>query len=135
MKFGKESSALLGEMLEKQRKIAGMSYAELGKAADVHSSQASRICRGQFKTLSGNVLQICRALKVAPASAKKLGARQVRVGAKEKLARAAAQSVLALWDQTPEGANRVVRLLDDIVALARSEHKVETGIGPQRRAQ
>lgn len=40
------------------------------------------------------------------------------MGPEEKLAKAATQSVLALWNKNPEGAKRVARLLDDLVALA-----------------
>lgn len=118
MKLGKKSSATLAKSLEKQRAIAEMSYAELGRVAKVDSSQVSRICRGEFTTLTGNVLQICSVLGVDPGSLEPPTARQPTIGEKEKLARAAAQSVLTLWDRTPNGARRVAKFLEDIVILA-----------------
>src|SRR3546814_18615878 len=41
-----------------------LSYADLAKITSVHASQVSRICSGDFKTFSNNVVQICKALKI-----------------------------------------------------------------------
>lgn len=120
MKFGEKSSKLLAKALENERIAAGLSYAELGRLAHVDSSQVSRVCRGQFTTLSGNVLQICSVLKIDPMSGGQSTGR-ASMGPEEKLARAATQSVLALWNKSPDGARRVARLLDNIVALASSQ--------------
>ena len=119
MKLGQESSAALAEVLETQRKAAGLSYAALGRRAKVHPSQASRICRGEFSTLSGSVVQICSVLKIDPGSPKLRDAKQAKPAQEEQLVQAAAQSVLALWNGTPDGAKRVVRLLEAIAALAK----------------
>ncbi len=53
-----------------QRRIAsrysesGRSNAEIGRLASVHPSQVGRICAGDFKTVSANVVQVCRVLGV-----------------------------------------------------------------------
>ena len=116
--LGKESSSILAKALEKQRKMAGMSYAQLGRAANVDLSQVSRICRGEFATITGNVMQICRALGVDPTSPGAPPERRPTANEEELLTRAVTQSVLALWDRTPQGARRVAKLLEDIVILA-----------------
>jgi hypothetical protein len=41
-----------------------LSNAEIGRLAIVHPSQVSRICAGNFKTISNSVVQICKILKV-----------------------------------------------------------------------
>lgn len=49
-----------------QERMAALdvSYAEIARRTGVHSSQVSRICRGQFETCSENVVQICTFLGV-----------------------------------------------------------------------
>jgi hypothetical protein len=79
----------------------------------VHASQVSRICRGQFRTLSHNVVQVCRALGL---EGEALGSRPP---ADEILAGRLKAGVLELWDQTPEDAERLIRLLRQLADLRR----------------
>ncbi len=87
-----------------------LSHADLGKMADVHASQVSRICAGQFKTFSANVVQICKVLQV----------KVPRLEEEEEMdtewAKAHA-SLRRIWDQTPEGATTIRRVLDAIADL------------------
>ncbi len=89
----------------------GYSRAKLGILADVHPSQVSRICRGEFRTISHNVVRVCKELGLPVESL----ARQpdaadpswVRIEA----------SVRRIWDETPGGADRIARVLDTIAQL------------------
>lgn len=93
---------------------SGLSYAEISRLSHVHSSQVSRICKGEFKTISHNVVQICITLGLELASirtpATKVDASWSKLEA----------SVRRIWDNTPEGANKIARMLDTIGQL-RSE--------------
>jgi transcriptional regulator with XRE-family HTH domain len=124
MKLGLKSSKILSEKMEKQREAAGLSYSDLAAAAGVHHSQVSRICRGQFVTLTGNVLQICVALGIDPhllkPDAELLPSEHL---VEQKLRNKVVESALAMWDRTPEGADRLVRLFGDLVDLARSSSR------------
>ncbi len=79
----------------------------------MHASQVSRICAGEFKTLSANVVQICMILKV----------KVPRLDEEEKMDKEWAKahaSLRRIWDQTPEGAATIRRLLDAIADLRTS---------------
>jgi hypothetical protein len=52
--------------LEKQR----LTVTEVGRLARVHPSQVGRICRGEFRTMSYNVREVCRVLGLGPAPEK-----------------------------------------------------------------
>ena len=82
-------------------------------AADtgIHQSQVSRLVRGQFTRLSRNVrLLLAYAGKGAPARSP-----QRADAAKASVIRAA----LRTWDETPEGAQALVRLLRSVQDLRR----------------
>lgn len=88
---------------------SGSSYAEISAISGVSQSQVSRICRGQFKRLSENVLQICIALGVpmkSPVVQKSLRAEQ-RLQAE----------IVRIWDGSEEGALRLVRFLRSLSNL------------------
>lgn len=87
------------------------SDAAIGDISGVHPSQVGRICRGEFKTISHNVVQVCKALglKIESAALREVG---------DDLAWLKLESSLRkLWDETPEGADRIARVLDTIGAL------------------
>ena len=105
MKLDSVAREKLHEQLAAAQVASGLNYSEIGDLCDVHPSQVSRICRGDFKTLSHNVMQICGALGVdAPGSAQSQGA--------DPTAHKLTESVFAMWDRTPADAERIVRLLD-----------------------
>lgn len=113
MKLQAEIAAKLkAEIAEAVRK-SGLSYSDIARAATIDTSQASRICRGHFSTLSGSVLQVCRVLAVeidmAPGTLTPDPHRS-RIEA----------GVLELWDRSPEDADRIVRLLRQLTELRRA---------------
>src|SRR3546814_3860181 len=59
----KELEALRGQ-IAKARADSSLSDAEIAQISRVHPSQVSRICRGSFRTISNNVVQICNVLEV-----------------------------------------------------------------------
>lgn len=89
----------------------GLTNAELGRISLVHPSQVGRICEGRFKTFSHNVVQICKAL----------GVKVTRLEPKSKGMTPewsqAMSSMRRIWDDTPEGAQKIVRMLDAIADL------------------
>ena len=91
-----------------------LSKADLGRLASVHPSQVGRICAGDFKTISNNVVQICRVLKV------KVPKLDEETEMDIEWAKANA-SLRRIWDHTPEGAAIIRRVLDAIADLRVSE--------------
>lgn len=109
----KPTSKQLSELHKRiSRKFAKsrLSKADLGRLANVHPSQVGRICTGNFKTISNNVVQVCKILKV----------RVPKVDQECEMdtewARANA-SLRRIWDHTPEGAAIIRRVLDAIADL------------------
>lgn len=84
-------------------------------AADtgIHQSQVSRLFRGQFKRVSGNVRTL---LAYARDPGRYAGAQEPSQTARAAVIRAA----LRTWDSTPEGARALVRLLRDVERLSRA---------------
>ncbi|MEG3159354.1 hypothetical protein U1763_02455 [Sphingomonas sp. LB2R24] len=90
-------------------KSSGLSFAEIGKLSDVDASQVGRICKGNFKTLSHNLVQVCNVLKVSiPTVSPKAMDRDLAI---------AHSSLIKIWDQTPQGARIIRRMLDSIAEL------------------
>ena len=93
--------------LEKQRLTA----AEIGRLAGVHPSQVGRICRGEFRTMSHNVVEICRVLgldpnAVVPATKADAAWAQVERNLRE------------LWQESPDRAKRMAKLMEAMTKLA-----------------
>ncbi|MER9302911.1 helix-turn-helix transcriptional regulator [Mesorhizobium sp. M0496] len=97
-----------------------LSYADLAKMARVHASQVSRICAGDFKTLSNNVVQICKMLRV------KVPRLEEEDDMDAEWAKAHA-SLRRIWDETPEGAATIRRVLDAIADLRASASSNDAG--------
>ena len=84
------------------------SNAEIARAADVNPSQVSRICRGEFRTITYNVVQVCKELGIemeVPSKPK---------GADDLSWKRLEASMRGLWDQTSEDAQRISTILDSI---------------------
>ena len=111
MKIPPKARDKLAELIDKKVSNSGLSFSEIGKLADVDAAQTSRICRGQFKTLSANVRQICITLDINPEKA--IGESGTIDAQKRRLMR----GVMAIWDKTPEDADRIVKLLKEIENL------------------
>ena len=95
-----------------------LSIGEIANIARVDPGQTSRILDGQFKTLSGNVMLICMALGIdphlhgsddRPSEQAAVDAAWVRLEA----------SVRRAWDQTPQGAERLARVIDAVAEVRR----------------
>jgi hypothetical protein len=93
------------------RSAKNLSDAEISRICDVHPSQIARICGGNFKTFSHSVMQICKVLDV---SVPRL---EPRAGDLDREWARAQASMRKLWDETPEGAKRITRMLDAIGEL------------------
>lgn len=93
------------------RALRGLTYAELGRISLVHPSQVGRICQGQFKTFSYNVVQVCKALEI---KAPRLEPKQSGIAPEWAQA---ISSMRKIWDDTPEGAQVITRMLDAIADL------------------
>jgi hypothetical protein len=89
----------------------GLSYAELGRISLVHPSQVSRICGGQFATFSHNVVQVCKALDIKVPQLEPKHAPMAPEWAQ------VISSMRKIWDDTPEGAQAISRMLDAIADL------------------
>ena len=88
----------------------GLSYAKISKICGVHSSQVSRICRGEFRTISQNVLQVCSVLNLSVPlpiidTQTDRGWRQVEASARR------------LWEASDRDSDRVAGLLEVIGAF------------------
>lgn len=113
-----ERETLLGKL---QAALANgpVTQADVARASGVDPSQVSRILAGQFVTFGSAVVRICNALGVTPDAKPARGAQTAK---QPMIARQAAWSkveiaVKGLWDETPEGADRLVRVLDAIAAI------------------
>ena len=93
------------------RAVIALTDTEIGELADVHPSQVGRICRGEFKTISHNVVQTCKALGLEMDSA------ALDVSDQSVAWKKLESSLRSLWDNTPDGADKIARVLDTIGAL------------------
>lgn len=103
MKLSRDARDKLAAIIADRVAQGNESYAEIGLRVGVHPSQVSRICRGEFKTASYNVMQICVALGV-PFE----GLTSEPVSPDQRRLEVA---VTAVWDKSSEDANRIVRML------------------------
>ena len=90
-----------------------LSRSEISKICAVHPSQVSRICRGHFRTISYNVVQVCTAIglevQTVKTSATKNDASWSKIEA----------SARDIWDNSSEGADKIARILQTIGQLNR----------------
>lgn len=120
MKLSSKQISDLQKRISRAREVKNLSYAEISEIARVHASQVSRICAGDFKTLSNNVVQVCKVLRV---KAPKLDEKD---NMDVEWAKAHA-SLRRIWDETPEGAATIRRMLDAIADLRASSPAKRTG--------
>jgi hypothetical protein len=110
MKLGNETREKLAATIKERASKRHESFAQIGLQAGVHPSQASRICRGNFRTASHNVVQICKVLGI-PLE----GANLDREASSHQ--RKLEAAVVAVWDRSPEDADRIVRVLKELKAF------------------
>ena len=85
---------------------------EIAARTGIHQSQVSRLLRGQFRRVSPNVRKL---LAYRPQPAGRGAVAQPGAQARQAVIRAA----LRTWDETPEGARALVRLLRSVEGLRR----------------
>lgn len=95
----------MAEAIAARQRESGMSTSQIAEATAIDPGQVSRICRGQFKTASASVMQICTLLNIAGDG---LVSEQRAV---EDHQRRLERGIIAIWDRTPEDAQRILRLL------------------------
>ena len=111
MKATEQELSNLRKHIAAARRASGLRNADLGRIANVDASQVSRISQGDFKTISNNVVQICKALGLEIESLRQPADRGDAAWSKLEA------SVRRLWDDTPQGADRIATLLDKIAEL------------------
>jgi len=108
-----ERADLIARIAEKRRD-SKLSDAEIGRLSAVHPSQVGRICRGEFRTISNNVVQICRTLgltvEIPPPP------KETQDAAWSRLQR----SMRKAWDRTPEGAAKLAKVLEAVADVRRA---------------
>lgn len=110
MKPTSKQLSVLQRRISSRYSASGRSNAEIGRLASVHPSQVGRICAGDFKTVSANVVQVFRVLGVKVpkmAESAKMDPEWAKANA----------SLRRIWDQTPQGAATIRRVLDAIADL------------------
>lgn len=91
-----------------------LNYSKIGIISGVHASQVSRICRGEFKTLSHNVVQVCKALG--------LKVSVVQEGSPPDAEWSKIQaSARRLWEKSDKNADQISKLLEAIGDLGCSK--------------
>lgn len=107
MKLNVDQVKKLSDRLEKKRRELGLSYTKIAINIDVDQSQVSRICRGEFKTYSSHVMQICILLGIEAVGRSHMIS---KVDDAKRLRKAVEQ----FWDGSSEDAERLLKLLQAI---------------------
>jgi transcriptional regulator with XRE-family HTH domain len=97
----------LRSALKKQR----LTVSEIGRIAGVHPSQVGRICRGEFRTMSHNVVEVCRVLGLDPAAAKPATESDAAWALLER-------NLRKLWEDSPDRAKQMAKLMEAMAQLA-----------------
>ncbi|WP_158235433.1 helix-turn-helix transcriptional regulator [Caulobacter sp. FWC2] len=126
MKLSVKSRENLARQLREVIKEREVTYAEIASLSGVHPSQVSRICRGEFKTASANLVQICTALGLAEDRSTSPAPNPSR--------QLLEKSIGALWDQTPEDADRLLKLMRQLAELRRQPRKRRLSALPRASA-
>lgn len=111
MKATPDELATLRRRISIARERKPLGNVEIARLSKVDASQVSRIVRGEFKTISHNVVQVCKVLglkveMVAPPA-----------GGKDAAWSRLETSVRRLWDESSQGAEKIAVMLDTIAKL------------------
>ncbi len=104
-----------------------LTYAELARISNVDQSQVSRICRGEFKTFSNNVVQVCRALDV------RVPRLRHESSADPEWEKAQA-NMHRIWNRAPGGASVIARVLDAIADLQDNARADTSALAPNNKS-
>lgn len=121
MKIDNKTRGKLVAEIQQRAADLRLSYSDIARSAEVDVSQVSRICRGQFKTVSQNVVQICKALGL------KMEAPQEALPTSDPHFQRLQKGLYRLWDRTPEDAERLIKLLAQLAEIrkAKSSQKAD----------
>ena len=113
MKLNEKERERLAERISSRKDQLGYTDALLSRLSGVHASQISRICRADFRTVSSNVVQICNVLSlpIEPPDSEDRPGKADWTKIEDAVRRA--------WDQTPDGAKKLVRVMEAIAAMNR----------------
>jgi hypothetical protein len=111
MKATTQELADLRARISAARSETTLNNEEIGTKSGVHPSQVSRIVRGEFKTLSHNVVQVCKVLGLKFETVRRPATRADASWSRLE------RSVRRLWDNSPNGAARLTTLLNTIADL------------------
>lgn len=111
MKLQAQPLSKLQVSIKERFEKSGLKAAVIAERSNVDQGQTSRILRGDFKTLSANVMQICNILEIDYSEFSK--SRPMMEDAKGAISR----SALELWDGSAEGADALMRLFAQMSRL------------------
>lgn len=111
MKLSQADIADVRQHLRFAAKKQQLTVTEIGRLAGVHPSQVGRICRGEFRTMSHNVVQVCRVLGLDPAAATPATESDAAWAQLER-------DLERLWEVSPDRARQLAKLMDAMVRLA-----------------
>lgn len=131
MKPSREEREKLVRRIKRRRGKSALSNAEIAALARVDPGQTSRILDGGFRTVSGNVLRICNVLGVNPHTDDAPDPTPVQARKRAAWAKLEA-SMRRAWDETPQGADRLVAVIDAVASVRPRKHGKATipGISP-----
>lgn len=112
MKATEKELQSLKDRIAKANAAKGVSRSNLGGMSGVHASQVSRICRGEFKTISHNVVQVCKALGL------KVSIVEGSITPDAEWSKVQA-SARRLWEKSDKNADQISKLLEAIGDLGR----------------
>lgn len=112
----RERQNLIARLRRAREKFA-LSNAEIASLAKVDPGQTSRILDGKFRTLSGNVVQICKVLEVDPHISDGDGSVSPQQATTSVAWAKLEASVRRAWDETPTGAERLARVIDAVAKV------------------
>jgi transcriptional regulator with XRE-family HTH domain len=114
MKLLPDARDNLAAEIGRRFEASGLSYADIARESNVDPAQVGRICRGEFKTASANLMQICFILGIESrylppdTSPEETHRRRLEAG------------VLEIWDRTPQDAQRILKFLRQLAELRRT---------------
>lgn len=98
--MGQLSTQSICEKIRAEVKSRNITQAELGKMADIHQSQVSRILRGEFRRPSTNVIKVCKSLGIS-----------LKPDERTENSLPLTDAIHSIWDGTKSGEASLIRLL------------------------
>jgi hypothetical protein len=106
----------LARRIRQAHKHCAFSISQLASVAKVDPGQTSRILDGRFRTVSGNVVQICSVLGIDPHATNEEVPTPERAKTRAAWAKLEA-AVRRAWDQSSGDAEVLVRVIDAVAKV------------------